>query len=148
MAKSTPRIGFLGAGQMATALTKGFLKNGGFTTDDLLAADPQDSAQSRYFKATNVTALDNNVDVVLGCEVIILAVKPQVLSSVMEEIREHLTPDHLVISIVAGVPMAKLHEGLGDDVRLIRVMPNTSCLIAQGASAFCISEMLPKPTWN
>ena len=139
MAENSPHIGFIGAGQMATALTKGFLKNGGLTTEDISAADPHDSAQRKYFQATEISPMDSNVDLVLSSDVVFLAVKPQMINDVLEEIREY-TPGKLVVSIAAGVTLGKLQEALGEETRLIRVMPNTPCLCGQGACAFCVSE--------
>ena len=134
------RIGFIGAGQMATALAKGFIKNGGITAEDMLAADPQDKVQDKFFKVTGVSVVDSNEDVVEACDVIIVAVKPQVLPYVLEEIGDKVTENHLVISIVAGVPLERYSSAFAEGVRLVRVMPNTPCLVAQGACAFCHND--------
>ena len=136
----TKKIGFIGAGQMATALSKGFVSKAGVPAENIIAADAFESSREKFTAATGIQTTDSNVDVVEDCDVIVLSVKPQVLPDVMQEIAPYITPKHLVISICAGIPLAKLSAGLGAETRLVRVMPNTPCLIGQGAIAFCNSE--------
>lgn len=136
----TKKIGFIGAGQMATALSKGFVTKAGVPVENVLAADAMEASREKFHEKTGITVTESNVEVMESCDVIVLAVKPQVLPDVMEEIADYVTPDHLIISICAGIPLAKLEAGLGEETRLVRVMPNTPCLVGQGAIAFCQSE--------
>lgn len=136
----TKNIGFIGAGQMATALSKGFTSKAGVPLENVLAADAYEASREKFFAATGIAVTDSNIDVLENCDVIVLSVKPQVLPKVLEEIRDYVTPDHLIISICAGVTLAKLQAGLGMDAHIVRVMPNTPCLVGQGAIAFCLSE--------
>ena len=134
------RIGFIGAGQMAAALAKGFLAKAGVPVENMLASDAFEASRERFHALTGIEVTDCNCDVMDSCDVIILAVKPQVLPDVMEEIAECVREEHLIISICAGVPLVKLEAGLGEETHLVRVMPNTPCLVGQGAIAFCQSE--------
>lgn len=136
----TKRIGFIGAGQMATALSKGFLSKAGVPVENMLASDAFQGSREKFQTVTGIEVTDLNSDVMEECDVIFLAVKPQVLADVMEEIRPLVSPNHLIISICAGIPLAKLSDGLGEKTRLVRVMPNTPCLVGTGAIAFCTSE--------
>jgi pyrroline-5-carboxylate reductase len=129
-------VGFLGAGQMATALAVGWAKAGLLDVARSRAADPYPEARVRFEKATGIPALDANAAVAAACDVLILAVKPQVLPAVMAELRLALSPRHLVISIAAGFTLKTLAEGLGADVRLVRVMPNTPCLVGASAAGY------------
>jgi pyrroline-5-carboxylate reductase len=129
-------VGFLGAGQMATALAKGWAAAGLLDADKSLASDPVPAARERFAAATGVRAVEANAPVVAGCDVLVLAVKPQTMVAVLGEVRPHLTPRHLVISIAAGVTLRQLAAGLGDAVRLVRVMPNTPCLVGASAAGF------------
>ncbi len=129
-------VGFLGAGQMATALAAGWARAGLLDAARSRAADPYPEARARFEKATGVPTLDTNSAVAAACEVLVLAVKPQVMPAVLAELRPTLTPRHLVISIAAGLTLNTLADGLGPDTRLVRVMPNTPCLVAASASGY------------
>lgn len=132
-------IGFIGAGKMATALAIGFLKAGLVTSQTLRASDVYAPARAAFSDATKAIATASNIDVLNTSRVIILAVKPQQMEAALREAATVLTADHLVISIAAGVPVTKMLKWLGrDDVRVVRVMPNTPALVQAGASAFCI----------
>ena len=134
------RIGLIGAGQMATALGCGFVKAGLVTAENLLAADPDPKALGRFAEAAGGRTAKDNVQVAQRSDVIFLAVKPQKIAEAMGPLRGKITAEKLVVSIVAGVRLAELAEGLGGDVRLVRVMPNTPCLVGRGASGFCLGQ--------
>jgi pyrroline-5-carboxylate reductase len=135
---STPRWGFIGAGRMATALIRGMLRAGTATHRSIIASDPLEKAREAVAAETGVPVVASNLDVARQCDVLVLAVKPQSMPDVLAALRPAVTPDHLVISIAAGVSLATLAEGLGPDRRLARVMPNTPALIGAGASGFCL----------
>ena len=142
MAPAGLRIGFLGAGKMATALAQGWLKAGLVEPARLSASDPLPPARTAFAQATGATALDRNLDVVTRSDVILLAVKPQQMDALLAEIRPALTPQHLIVSIAAGITLSHMADALGDDRRIVRVMPNTPCLVGASASAFAAG---PKP---
>jgi pyrroline-5-carboxylate reductase len=129
-------IGFLGAGKMATALAKGVIKAGLVTPSQIRASDPVFGARAAFAKETGAKTTVSNVAVVQFASVVIVAVKPAYVAELLEEIRPFLTPKHLVISIAAGVPIAKLENGLDAGARVIRVMPNTAALVSASASAY------------
>jgi pyrroline-5-carboxylate reductase len=134
------QIGFIGAGQMATALGQGFVKAKLVAADKLVASDPVADARERFARATGGRTTADNLEVVTGADVLFLAVKPQQMAAVLKGLRGNVTPEKLVVSIAAGVRLAALRDGLGDDVRLVRVMPNTPCLVGQGACGYCLGE--------
>ena len=129
-------IGFLGAGQMATALACGWSKAGLLDAAKSRAADPFPDARAKFEKATVVATLDANRAVATACDVLVLAVKPQVMPAVLAELRPALAAKHLVVSIAAGVTLQTLAEGLGAKTRLVRVMPNTPCLVGSSATGY------------
>jgi pyrroline-5-carboxylate reductase len=133
-------IGFLGAGKMATALAKGFVRAGLVTPKQVIASDPVSAAASAFAKEVGAKTTASNPDVVKFADVLILAVKPDQVSGVLGEIRECFTEKHLLISIAAGVPLARIEAGLGAGARLIRVMPNTPALVGSSASAFAVAK--------
>ncbi len=134
------RIGFLGAGKMAMALGKGFIKAGLVRSDGLLASDPLEGARNSFAKEVGAKTTVANPEVVKFAEVIFLAVKPDQAASLLADIRGHFTEKHLLISIAAGVPLAKLEGALPNGARVIRVMPNTPALVGASASAFALGK--------
>lgn len=129
-------IGFLGSGQMAGALAAGWSRAGLLDPAKSLAADPVPAARENFTRSTGIRTSAANRDVVQACDVIVVAVKPQVIASVLADIHPHLRPRHLVLSIAAGITLKTLSQLLGESTRLIRVMPNTPCLVCASASAY------------
>ncbi len=137
----TQRIGFIGAGQMATALAQGFVRTGLVTPEAILAADPLPEARQRFGKTIGAKTCADNAQIAAQQDVVFLAIKPQQMSKVLNDLRGRMTPKNLVVSIAAGVRLATIAEGLScPGLPLIRVMPNTPCLVGHGASAFCLGE--------
>jgi pyrroline-5-carboxylate reductase len=133
------RVGFIGAGQMATALARGWLSAGLLAAEHVRASDPVASARQRFGEQTGVAAVEANASVVGGSDVLILAIKPQTMKGVLDELRSLLERRHLVVSIAAGITLRQLRAGLGD-CRLVRVMPNTPCLVGASASGYAPAE--------
>ncbi len=135
-----PRVGFLGAGRMASALWRGWIAAGLTTAERVLAADPLAAAREAFSGGGPLRAVGDNREVVSHADLLVLAVKPQSMKALMEEIRPHTTDRHLIVSIAAGVSLRQLAEGLGPRRRLVRVMPNTPCLVGASASAYTPGE--------
>jgi pyrroline-5-carboxylate reductase len=136
--KST--IGFLGAGKMATALARGFVKAGLVTPTQVIASDPSEAARAAFAREVGAKTTSSNLDVVKSSDVLVLAVKPDLVAPVLGEIKAHFTNEQVLLSIAAGVTLAKLEAGLGAGSRLIRVMPNTPALVGASASAFALGK--------
>jgi pyrroline-5-carboxylate reductase len=128
------RFGFIGGGNMAEALLKGLISGLDVKASCILATDVV-PARRQYLETTYgiCTAMDNGV-AVQQSEVIILAVKPQIMPAVLDEIAPLLTSEKLVISIAAGITLQTLQQALGPDRRVVRVMPNTPALVLAGAA--------------
>ncbi|MDO4551146.1 MAG: pyrroline-5-carboxylate reductase [Planctomycetia bacterium] len=138
--RSFPKIGFIGAGQMATALARGFLQKTGISAERMRASDAYEESRKRFHALTEIKTVQDNRSVAEECDIIILAVKPQVLQDVLQELATVIKPTHCVISIVAGARLQILEKALPNTRRFFRVMPNTPCLVGQGALAFCLSD--------
>ncbi len=134
------RIGFIGAGQMATALAQGWIRKGLVSPENVLASDPLPEARTRFEQATAARTADKNQEVATASGVLVLAVKPQHMAPVLKQLPQFIAAETLVVSIAAGIRIATMSEKLGASVRLIRVMPNTPCLLGQGAFGYCANE--------
>jgi pyrroline-5-carboxylate reductase len=131
------RIGFLGCGAMAQALAGG-LAAAGVPRDQLRGADPDAEARRRFSERTGLAAGADNGEVVGASDVVVLAVKPGVVSEVLERLRgsgDLARP--LWVSIAAGVPIARITAALPSGARVVRAMPNTPALVRAAATALC-----------
>src|SRR5437867_2524529 len=133
---SALKLGFLGSGKMATALAKGFIHAGLASADSILASDPYEPARHAIAKEAGIRTAALNPEVIKFANVLLLAVKPDRVNDVLAEARADFTDKHLLISIAAGVPLARLENALPAGARVIRVMPNTPALVGASASAF------------
>ena len=128
------KIGFIGAGNMAVALIRGLLQAGRYKAEDLWASDPVDAQLRRLKRLYKVESTRDNRELVRKSQTIILAVKPQMMAQVLEEIRSEAGPKKLFISIAAGFQLRRIEAGLGGQARAVRVMPNTPVLVGKGIS--------------
>ena len=136
------RVAFLGAGNMGEALIKGLTQGGLVPADSITAADPRAEHLEEIAKRYRIQAVADNAALVTGADVIILAVKPQIMGAVLKEVASVVDDGKLLISIAAGVATKKLREHLGKTARLIRVMPNTPALVLEGVTAVARAEGL------
>ena len=136
MNASEVTIGFVGTGRMATALATGFVRDT-VGADRICGVDPVDASRTVFADAVGpnasvAAAADDNLK---NADVVFLAVKPQIMESVLKELSPQLQANQLVVSIAAGIRIATLESWLPPGIRVIRVMPNTPCLVGEGASA-------------
>jgi pyrroline-5-carboxylate reductase len=120
---------------MGEALIKGLLATGAVEPKALLAADVRPERLAELEGRHRIQTVASNVELVRRSDVVVLAVKPQIMEPALREIAPAVTPAKLLISVAAGVPLAALRRGLGKDARLVRVMPNTPALVLSGATA-------------
>jgi pyrroline-5-carboxylate reductase len=130
------QIGFIGGGQMAEALIRGIIASGLYQEIDILVAEPNDFRREHLEQTYSVKTYHSNVPIFENCRVIILAVKPQTMKTLLEDCRERVQSQHILISIAAGLPISFYIEIIGKaETKIIRVMPNTPALVLEGASA-------------
>ena len=132
------RIGFLGAGKMASALAKGIVKAGLARPEDLIGSDVIEAARASFAKEVGCKITASNVEVAEFANVLVVAVKPDQVEALLRELAGRITEEHLVVSIAAGVPLAKLSGAVQQGMRVVRVMPNTPALVGASASAFAV----------
>lgn len=133
-----PTIGFIGTGRMAVALARGILHAGVCDADQIIGSDVSPQYLQHFADVCNVRTVPDNMAVMDQSTTVFLSVKPQNMTEVLKEIHHQVKPDHLLVSIAAGVPIHRFTEVLGDHCRVVRVMPNTPCLVGASASAFCL----------
>ncbi len=129
------RIGFVGSGNMGGALIKGLLEARLFPADQVSAFDIDRARLEELHQRFAIETASSIEQLATRSDIVVLAVKPQVMASVLADLRPHLRHFPLVISIAAGVPLSFLGGALPDGLAIVRVMPNTPALVQQGASA-------------
>ena len=136
------KVGFLGAGNMGEAIIKGLLQTGLVPASSIAATDARPDRLEQMTRQYGIHAAASNTTLVAEADLVILAVKPQIMGAVLKEIAGVVDRSKLLISVAAGVPVASLRDGLGRPARLIRVMPNTPALVLEGATAIARADGL------
>jgi pyrroline-5-carboxylate reductase len=129
------RIGFIGCGAMARALAGGLVE-AGVDAARIVASDPVRSARETFAETTGARAIAHNDEVVAASDVVVLAVKPGAVASVLATLAQETAGRPLWISIAAGVPLDTLARALPEGARIVRTMPNTPALVRAGATAY------------
>jgi len=127
-------IGFIGTGNMAEALVRGLVKAGVAEKAQILGSDPREERCAEMMDRYGVRVVTDNVEVAREADILVLSVKPQVMTKVLDQVGPHIRPHALVVSIAAGVPIAVVESRL-PQARVIRTMPNTPALVGAGATA-------------
>ncbi len=125
---------------MASALAGGFLRAGLTTPERLFASDVHEAARANFSKTLSGVVTGDNLQVVQASDILILAVKPNQIESLLTEIAPALRPTHLLISIAAGITLARMEAVLPAQTRLVRVMPNTPALVGASASGYALNH--------
>ena len=130
------RYGFIGLGNMASAIIKGMIQGGVCAPEDIYGYDVHQETLRRVHEDTTIRPCANLEQLATSAQVIVLAVKPQVLSRVLAELNGLTLREKLFISIAAGKNLAFLREGLGADAAIVRVMPNINAKVLSSTSAY------------
>ena len=136
------KVGFIGGGNMGEALIKGVLAANLVPPEAIYASDVRIERLRSLDQQYGVQLTEDNAELVRQADIVILAVKPQIMAPVVRQIASAVTRKKLLISIAAGVSTATIRAALGKDARLIRVMPNTPALVLEGVTAIAKAEGL------
>ena len=132
-------LAFVGGGTMAEAMVRGLLDKHLVPPSRVLITGPRRERRAELTKLYGVRALASNVEAAKEAQVVVLSVKPQVLGTVMRELRGNLAEEQLVLSIVAGATLRSLREGL-EHATIVRAMPNTPAQVGMGVTAWCATN--------
>jgi pyrroline-5-carboxylate reductase len=134
------KIAFLGGGNMAEALIKGLIAAGTAKADQLMAMDVSADRLAHLKKTYGINTAKSNAAAAREADVIVLSVKPHVVERVLTEISSSVNDKKLVISIAAGIALAKIEKNLRETAHVVRVMPNTPALVLAGAAALSAGD--------
>ncbi len=134
------KIGFIGGGKMGEALAKGLIRAKLSTADNIIVSDVDSKRCHVFEEETGMKTTQDNREVTANSDVIILAVKPNIMGTILEELKNDITSEHLVVSIAAGIPLNFMESSLNEGCRVIRVMPNTPCLVGETAAGYALGK--------
>ena len=142
------KIGFIGGGNMAEAMIKGLLSASFIEAKNVFVSEPSEAKRDTLHAEYKIKVSADNRELVKKCDIIILAVKPQIVQKVLRDIASLVGRDKLVISIAAGVPIAIMDDvlrgGKSKKFRIVRTMPNTPALVQEGVTAIASGEHVRK----
>ena len=138
------KISFIGAGNMGEALIRGLLTSETFTGDEIMASDRREHRRREIAQELRVKVTADNRRAVRFGDIVVLAIKPQNLPPLLEEIAAELRPEQLLISILAGIPTAYFERRLPQKIPVVRVMPNTPALVQAGITAISAGKYADK----
>ena len=130
------KIGVVGAGKIGAAIMRGIVRAGLAGKDQVMASDVSEQLRDAVVKELDIKATADNGVLCDFAEIIILAVKPQIVDPVAKEIATKLGSKKLLVSVAAGVPIARIEANLAKGARVVRVMPNIACVVGAGAAGF------------
>lgn len=141
--ENNPTIGFIGAGNMAYALISGLIDSG-YSSDNIKVSDVDTELLSLRSSELSLEVFTDNSRLAGICDVVVLAVKPQVLAQVCKGIKNNIKHKPLILSIAAGVKSIDINRWLGGNSPIVRAMPNTPALLGQGAAGIYANKSVSK----
>lgn len=136
------KIGFIGLGNMASAMIGGILKKELYSAEDIIGSDKSEDSVQKAAKIFGIHTTTDNLEVAQAADVLILAVKPQFFPEVIAEIKGAVREETLIISIAPGKTMEWIMEHFGRELKLVRCMPNTPALVGEGCTGFCCYKLV------
>ena len=135
------KIGFIGCGNMATAMIRGIVGSKKYKADDIIASDLNASNIENIKNELNINITCDNKEVAKNSDVLFLAIKPRFYEEVIEQIKDVVKEDVIIISITIGKSLEHLKSCFGREIKIIRTMPNTPAMVYEGMSAICPNEL-------
>lgn len=133
------RIGFIGAGNMGKAMINGMLKNH-IPSSNIYASGRDLEKLKKLGELLSINIFESNIELVKSCDIIFLGVKPNIYSKVIDEIKDYIDENKIVVSIAPGYSLKELGNMFGKNVKVMRTMPNTPAMVGEGVTAYCIEE--------
>ncbi len=138
------KLGFIGCGNMATAMLSGIIANGICTKEEIIASDLMEVSREIAKQNLNIQVTESNIEVAKKAEIIVLAVKPQFYEAAINEIKDSVTESQIIVTIAPGKTLEWLKEKFGKEIKIVRTMPNTPAMVMEGMTGACANENVTK----
>lgn len=132
----TEKIGVIGAGKIGSAIARGVIHAGLVAKEGVMASDVSEALRQSAVQELGIRATADNLELCSFADIVVLAVKPQIVDPVAREIAKKLGKNKLLVSVAAGVPLARIEAQLEPGARVVRVMPNIACVVGAGAAGY------------
>jgi len=132
----TEKIGVVGAGKIGSAIARGVIHAGLVAKEKVMTSDVSEALRQSATQELGIRATADNLDLCNFADIVILAVKPQIVDAVAREIAKKIGNGKLLVSVAAGVPLARIEAQLEPGARVVRVMPNIPCVVGAGAAGY------------
>lgn len=142
------KIGFIGSGNMATAIMKGIIANELVTPKEVIASDKFQGSVDKVVEDLGVVGTTDNKVVIDQADIVVLAVKPQYYQEVLKEMRKDFSNEKILVSIAPGKSISWLEEQIGTDKKIVRTMPNTPALVGEGMTGICFNQRIQEAEKN
>lgn len=136
------KVGFIGCGNMASAMLGGIMKEGVVKKENLMASAKSEKTLKKIREELKITAIADNRELAARADLIVLAIKPIYMEEVIEEIADSVTEDKIIVTLAPGKTLEWLDLTFGKPTKLIRTMPNTPALVGEGMTALCPNELV------
>lgn len=136
------KIGFIGLGNMASAMIGGMIQKELVKAEDILGSDARQESVERAVEKFGITGMGKNTETASESDVLVLSIKPQMYEGVIGEIRDSIREDTVIVSIAPGKTMEWLEKQFGRKRKLVRCMPNTPALVGEGCTGVCFHELV------
>lgn len=136
------KVGFIGCGNMASAIISGLTTHAGITAQDIIVADASPAALEKAKSSLSVNTTTDNCEVAANSDVLFLSVKPQFYETVINQIKDIQIEEQIIVTIAPGKTLTWLAERLGDTRKIIRTMPNTPALVGEGITGVCRNSLV------
>jgi pyrroline-5-carboxylate reductase len=138
------KIGFIGCGNMAQAIIGGIVNSNMVSRENIMASNSGERNLNITKEKYNILTTHDNKEVASFADILILAVKPHIYPLVIEEVKDCVRNNALIVTIAAGVTIGFMEKSFGRDIKVIRTMPNTPALVAEGMTAICSNDRVTK----
>lgn len=134
------KLGFIGCGNMGKAIVTGILKSALVRPSDIIASSKTENTAKKLRETLGINTILDNKEVAKVSDILFICVKPFMYKEVIEEIREYVKEDVIIISIAAGITLEQIHQWFNKQIKIVKTMPNTPALVGAGISAICPDE--------
>lgn len=136
------KLGFIGCGNMAGAIVGGIIKNGVLEANDIIASNRTEVNRDKVKNTYGINVTASNREVVENADIVVLGVKPYFYEDVINEVKDYVKEDQIIVSIAPGKMISWFEEKFGKKVKIVRTMPNTPSLVCEGMTAVCANELV------
>lgn len=142
------KIGFIGCGNMAAAMISGIIKSNVASPCNLIGSNPSSEKLISLKEKYNINITSSNIDSAVFSDILVLSIKPNKYSHVIEEIKNYANDDAIIVTIAAGVSIDFVQKCFGRNIKVARLMPNTSALVGESMTAVCVSDNMSSDDLN